>query len=504
MWETNPRNGENFKRERLVSFPVLDVEGVGLVMPPIPVGVLNALVNVIVWVVSALCLWASERIYRRVSSYVLTTTGKTHSTDAAEISPQSWLFGYFRLVQRVPAPWVLALLALNVALLPLEILLEAGVQELNNCAPETVNSTGVCASPWEGHSEHGISAAALSIQRFGWVDQEWDYVPVGAAKIPDASEVRTIKQRLVSPEDRRLLVHKCRVDIAGCSALGCGEMTIFKSNGTFDTITTNWTYAPRNVKLTGDLTYDQSTALAFLFWPTRTVPDAMRARYNGTVIHVRGVERLLTDGETQRVLRGEREPWQLRLDAVRTRSYDIRCHTDGLTALDLSSAVSLYRTVQMEQPGVRRNEVQGVLARLSPLNSSDIAKAAFAIKSEDWSDECIGTVEKYRECGGFQIHFVTPFFGLSACIVVGWIAVALSVRNIADDVPVSAVEWRERAMSSLGRGSPSNSCTLTSSVLELSHLDTTTIDTHFPDQPNSRNRPRPAPSEEILGESFYA
>lgn len=209
--------------------------------------------------------------------------------------------------------------------------------------------------------------------------------------------MRTHKQKLVKPGNRRLLVHKCHVDIGGCPKFGCVQFTIFKSGGTFDTITTNWTYALRDVKSTGDLTHDRSTCAAFLFWPSRTVRDVERTRYNGTIIHVRGVQTLMNSPQTLRVLQGERKPWQLNLEASMNRSYDIRCHTDGLTATDLSLAVSLHRTTQMEQPGVRRREVKGVLSRLTPLNSSDIAKAAFAIKSEDWSDECIGIVEKYRE-----------------------------------------------------------------------------------------------------------
>lgn len=78
-------------------------------MLTISVGVYNAIVNLTVWTVSAICQWASERIYSRVSSYVLANTGKTQSTGATEISPQSWLFGYFRQAQRVPSLWVLAL-----------------------------------------------------------------------------------------------------------------------------------------------------------------------------------------------------------------------------------------------------------------------------------------------------------------------------------------------------------------------------------------------------------
>ena len=46
----------------------------------------------------------------------------------------------------------------------------------------------MCASPWGGHSDVGVAAAALLVQRLGWLDAEWTAVVEGASKAMDVAE----------------------------------------------------------------------------------------------------------------------------------------------------------------------------------------------------------------------------------------------------------------------------------------------------------------------------
>ncbi len=101
--------------------------------------------------VTSVCAFFIERIYKRFSNLELQRSGVTRSTDASEISPTYWIFGHFRKRSRSPVWWVILLLILNFSLLPLEILLEAGIDENKRCTPKTVTSNGVCASSWQGH-----------------------------------------------------------------------------------------------------------------------------------------------------------------------------------------------------------------------------------------------------------------------------------------------------------------------------------------------------------------
>lgn len=310
----------------------------------IPLGTLNALVNLAIWIITSLCAFFSERIYKRASSHELNRSGITRSTDSSEISPTSWIFGHFRRRARSPVWWVLILLFLNFALLPLEILLEAGIDENKRCTPKTITSEGICASPWKGHSEPGISAAALLTQRFEWVDKDWEHVLVGSRKTPNKQEVR-VKNKLLN-ENRKYLVKDCVAHLKPCSSTtGCGNMTILREQGPYDTIVSNWSFIPKNAVSRGDLTYDRATGVVFIFWDSEKSPASDRLADNSSHIFVEGIESVLSTDEIDRVLLGSYDPWTLQLDQRRTRMYDIRCFTNGLLSSDLARAVSLVSAI---------------------------------------------------------------------------------------------------------------------------------------------------------------
>lgn len=96
------------------------------------------------------------------------------------------------------------------------------------------------------------------------------------------------------------------------------------------------------------------------------------------MLRVRGIEAMLTDEEIERVLKGREEPWEILLTNERTRVYDISCASPGLGWRDLMKAVSIYRTIQMERPGLQRKKGTSFQERVPPMNSSDVVSAIFA------------------------------------------------------------------------------------------------------------------------------
>jgi len=136
-------------------------------------------------------------------------------------------------------------------------------------------------------------------------------------------------------------------------------------------------------------------------------------------------------------------------------------------------AVSLYRTMQMEQPGLRREGVDGKIERVPPMNSSDVVKAAFAMKADDWSGSCTGDIDVYRTCGAFQAAFVLPFMALAVCIAVGWIVIQCMVEKTEVDAPVSADEWRKCALNAMAvhKESATGSADVRLSMKDSDHQD---------------------------------
>ncbi len=156
----------------------------------------------------------------------------------------------------------------------------------------------------------------------------------------------------------------------------------------------------------GDLTYDGAMGLAFFFWEGNTTEREGLRKF----ISIMGIETVLSKEEVARVLLGKMESWLLFPPPSRTRLYEISCETDGLLPKDLTRAVPLYRITQMEQPGVKRVNVNSAFSRLMPLTSSDIVKAGFSLKAEDGSATCTGKIDRYTECGIVLLPRIMPFF----------------------------------------------------------------------------------------------
>lgn len=450
------------------------------------VGALNVLVNVAVKIVRHVthtsplpnpilfsnpavqihvtCAVLILRIYRRASSNEHARQGKTFSTDSSDVVPEAWIGGHKLRRCRTLSPWATVLLLIMVLLIPMELLLEAGIGESRTCTPRTDRDRkGICASPMEdgGYSlqKNGSSSEIFSqmvlIQNIPWVDNDWDFVPVGASKKPQADEVRISAN--ARQGNRSFVVADCRVRTGVCKGSNCGAVTVTTAGGVFKTVVRKWSVQPRRGGHTwerGDLTYDKSVATIFIFREAESRLLQSFPTLNRSRIRVIGVEKILSPAEVarfQREEKGAKEDYVLPISAERSRTYDISCLTDGLQPRDLARAVSLYRTAIMEQPGVVHDHVNGSMNNLQPLFPSDIAKAAYALKSERWTRSCTGDVDVYRTCGTFKWIFVLPFGILAMLVVVVWGAVTCLCRAGTIPVPNDAKGWWEQAYHLAGR-----------------------------------------------------
>lgn len=149
------------------------------------------------------------------------------------MTPERWLFGHKFARWRVLSWWTFAVLAAMAVLFPVELLLEAGIDESKRCRPRTAaKSSGVCASPMRdgGYplqkrgSDSKIYAQMVLIQNFVWADSRWDFVPVGASKKPRPSEVRL--ERATRSSDRQYLAKNCTVSSRLCRGSECGSATV--------------------------------------------------------------------------------------------------------------------------------------------------------------------------------------------------------------------------------------------------------------------------------------
>eukprot|EP00171_Calliarthron_tuberculosum_P012508 IDg12508t1 len=314
-------------------------------------------------------------------------------------------------------------------LVPLELFVESGISSNKRCKTQKINSTGVCASPWKGHSDASIASAALLTQHFGWLEADWDVVLVGSRKVPVASE------------------------------------------SAFDTVAFDADLAPQNSSVfrLGDVTYDRATSLAFLFWDGGEKQlDGREGR--GILAH--GVEAVLNRSEQHRLLMYPTlipgDPWTVRAMAENARRYIVYCETDGLLSVDLVRAVSLYRTTQMEKPGMQRDGVNGRIEKIPAFNRSDATKALFAMKIADWSASCEGEVDVYLECGVFLAAYVVPFFATAGLLAVIWVTVSVALTRVDIKVPHDVYAWRKQAHGLIwARAHPGTSAQRNASVARL-------------------------------------
>ncbi len=257
-------------------------------------------------------------------------------------------------------------------MLPTELVFETGIYERKDCAPVSKMSSGICASPWKGHGNVFVSSTSLLRARAKWVDEKWETVLEGSQKSPMVAEVR--KFSALKP-GRRAVLTTCNVTTTTCTSPAvCGNLTIWKSSGAYSTIVTSSSLlsAEHRPYALGDVTYDGSLCMAFMFWEGRS------RKKNGErkSLAVSGIETVLDPKETFRISLENPKPWDLVTTPSRTRMYDISCETDGITEKDLVHGLSIYRTMQMEQPGVKRIDVNCDLSSVPPLTANDVLRSA--------------------------------------------------------------------------------------------------------------------------------
>lgn len=375
----------------------------------------------------------------KISNFELENTGRTTQTDASDISPEAWLFGGKKKGLRW---WALLLLLSMVVLIPLEVVLEAGINESKRCGPQRKrNSTGVCASAAHKGRNMETSDFMVRVINTDWLDKEWDFVPVGAAKQPNVGEVRVSSGS--GTRSGKVVVQDCKVKHGACgSSAECGTLTT-SNGGQFRKIVSNWSHVPAGRYKRGDFTWDGEVATVFMFYEDGSVQEASAEKVNRSRIFVRGIEMILNEKERKTALKTKSST--IAIVPSRSRTYSIECVTDGLPVADLARAISLYRTSTMEQPGLKHTEIQNEISNWNPLSISDVAKAAYSIKAIRWTDSCEGDVDVFTTCGSFDLVYVLPFGAFSVLIVLVWLGTHFSLGNVLKRAPHDAQSWRRIA-----------------------------------------------------------
>lgn len=420
----------------------------------VSIGVLNTVLNAFLWLLHALLTTLAHKIYTAAAKMQFIKNGATTCSNVEEIN----ILHHIPRIRacRASTWWSISLAILMLLLVPADLFVETGISVKEDCSEKDVTvQDGVCASKWAGHSDAGVTAAALLVQRFEWIDREWDIVFEGSSKRMVAAEVR--REARVGKElydARRIFAYQCKTKVSPCS--DCGEFTVAREAGPFDTVILASTLRPTpgadstSTYARGDLTYDGALGVAFYFWEMPAIPVELSQRTtqksSGYRIRAAGVETVLTEEQIARVLEKSVEPWSFSLTPKLARVYDIECRTSNLTSGDMAQAVSLYRTTQMEQPGVRRSHVKQNLALLEPLNQSDALKALFALKAEDGTSVCRGEIPVYTTCAWYDWRRGVAFAAIGGVVAVGWVIALWMSRKTGDVfVPYDAESWRKFA-----------------------------------------------------------
>lgn len=179
--------------------------------------------------------------------------------------------------------------------------------------------------------------------------------------------------------------------------------------------------------------------MAFFFWPNDESDDNGERR-----IVTKGIEMILNKEEIETVLNSSGTPWDIFPTSERARYYEISCESNGLTSSDLTRAISLYRTVQMEQPGVQRKHVDGRFEKVPPLDKSDVLKSVFALKAEDIRSVCTGTVPQYTSCGVFDFKKAIVAFALFSITSVLFVLLEFfTCGKKSVKIPTDSSSWKE-------------------------------------------------------------
>lgn len=209
---------------------------------------LNAILNIGLWLSNSFLLKLLELIYENASKLEFMLTGRTQALNTGEVSiffVFSFLFSRCssdrsQKLRHITSIWVGALIILAIFFFPSEIWAETGIDERRDCSPRPFMHEGVCDEPWGGHSNVGVASCALLVQKFNWVDTEWDIVYVGSNHKFIAADVHVSKtaKRVKFEGQLRFVARRCSVHISKRDEWGF--LTLGKDGGAFDTVVTNY------------------------------------------------------------------------------------------------------------------------------------------------------------------------------------------------------------------------------------------------------------------------
>ena len=189
--------------------------------------------------------------------------------------------------------------------------------------------------------------------------------------------------------------------------------------------------------LHGDITFNGVNYAAFIFHITtsKATDELIYFEYFAQA-HIRTMIETMKNPDTRRLW----EATQARVD-----SWKIKCDINELSAENFQTALSVYRTIQLENP-INPATYDAEAMRFAEMTEEDIYRASLSIKVIDDS-HMDGEYFAYTTCGVYRWMFLIPMcVSLGLVLVLGFVSVILSPgRNIVRSIPYNSRTWFRHA-----------------------------------------------------------
>lgn len=405
------------------------------------VSAINVLVNVFVIVVVLLGSELGQYAIFRETQLMLHRHGRAPVlTEADNIFKrlQNRFFG----ARRSKGFVALVIFAITSCLIFAELAAEFGVQTSNRCAPQRIETDGLCAQrSYAVSSESRKIATAFFARIAQWNDDELEQNPIyeGLRKNYNGRECFT----------RNSLNHSHAIIIANCSISPMKVIAPYSGYITLGYVASVWKTIVSEVAISntskplfgrGDVTHNGKQFSAFHISVAETKSPAVMA----TVVESHD-SKLLQDAVSLYFTLGNFSSIMLLRSSLPMFTYNVTCGHFSQVASTFVEALQIYRSVQLEDIffSMKNITVGGkTYETIPPLSAADAVRAAIAQSSLNPAF-CKGETYVYSECGVYEWKYMAPLlillFGIGTFAVIKTIMV---VREDADiQLPHTSSAW---------------------------------------------------------------
>lgn len=393
----------------------------------IGVGVLNALINVSVLVVTALIDRAVELTLRNLASNRLATDHHApliHDSD-------TWLPYLPRSVikyHRYPA--ILLVVVLTILMVPAELVTELGIGVTSTCTP-TAQIGPVIADGDVTDSFCTVELAGLAffLQSTNFTDGPLNSVVAGVPRTITGTECISCLR------DNPDIISGCSVSLERIYAPGELNVSVMTTSGPFETVVSSFnetdpggaSYSQR-----GDVTRNSLHWAAFMFHPKpNTSKDVLYLEYSDQQ-HIVELDEMAKPTLNQPASSPTRS---------KVHMYSISCPVNKINRDSFLHALMVYRTIQLENP-VRPIPFLTEDEQFKKITPETVYRSVLGMKIVDDVHEN-GEFYRFTVCGKYNILFLIP---IGVCVVLITLVGIASFcfrtdRGMHKIIPYSSRSW---------------------------------------------------------------